>query len=208
MLHLGVFAGLGMINVNGMGNESAHAASLDFGMFRNLSSSCVFFENILHGAICLSHGHRRTATAAAFLIIANQSKHVLGLSGQGEGTASTFWGILSHTSDNIAQSSAPSIWLGLITAVVFMFLQMWMRTLPNAALTLIVSSLVGILFEHFQWKVSYLDSFESTQSFLVIPSLQAFGSHWETILWSASAVSLFMLAGRAVHWEIACCPSR
>ena len=194
VLLFGVFAGLGMINVNGMGNESALmllpwilACS---GIFLLLASflRISFMVQFVSRTVITAY-----VTAAAFLIIANQSKHVLGLSGQGEGTPSTFWGILSHTFDNIAQSSAPSIWLGLITAVVFLFLQMWMRTLPNVALTLIVASLVGILFEHFHWKVSYLDSFESTRSFLVIPSLQAFGSHWETILWSASAVSLLCL---------------
>ena len=194
VLLFGVFAGLGMIKANGMGTDSTLALLpwiLGCSGFFLLIASFLrisFMAQFVSRTVITAY-----VTAAAFLIIANQSKHVLGLGGKGEGTPSTFWGILSQTADNIGHMSAPSIWLGLITAIVFLVLQIKLRALPNVALTLIISSLVGMLFEHFQWKLSYLDSFESTRSFLVIPSLQTFGSHWETILWSASAVSLLCL---------------
>jgi SulP family sulfate permease len=194
VLLFGVFAGLGMIKANGMGTDSAlmllpwilacSGVFLLVASFLRISFMVQFVSRTVITAY---------VTAAAFLIIVNQSKHILGLSGQGEGTPSTFWGILFQTLDDIGQASGPSIWLGLITAIIFLILQLKLRALPNVALTLIIASLVGMLFERFQWKVSYLDSFESTRSFLVVPSLHAFGSHWETILWSASAVSLLCL---------------
>ena len=53
--------------------------------------------------------------------------------------------------------------------------------------------LAGIPFEKYGWEVSYLDSFESDQTILTIPQVDALGAHWETILWSASAVSLLCL---------------
>ena len=194
VLLFGVFAGLGMIKGNGMGADSTLAL---LPWILGCSGFFLLIASFLRISFMVQFVSRTVitayVTAAAFLIIANQSKHVLGLGGKGEGAPSTFWGILSQTADNIGQASGPSIWLGLITAIVFLVLQLKLRALPNVALTLIIASLVGMLFEHFHWKVSYLDSFESTRSFLVVPSLQAFGSHWETILWSASAVSLLCL---------------
>jgi SulP family sulfate permease len=132
-------------------------------------------------------------TAAAFLIIANQSKHILGFGGKGEETSSTFWGILSNTFSQLGEASEPALWLSLFTAGTFIFLQRTLKALPNVALTLVLSSLLGILFENFGWKVFYLDSFESNRTFLNIPEIEALGMHWETILWSASAVSLLCL---------------
>ena len=132
-------------------------------------------------------------TAAAFLIIANQSRHILGLGGKGEETSSTFWGILSNTFAQLGQASEAALWLSLFTAGAFILLQRTLKTLPNAALTLVFSSLLGILFEKYGWEVSYLDSFESDRTFLTIPQVDALGAHWETILWSASAVSLLCL---------------
>jgi len=132
-------------------------------------------------------------TAAAFLIIANQLRHVLGLDGKGEETSSTFWGILSNTFTQLGQASEPALWLSLFTAGTFILLQRTLKTLPNVALTLMFSSLLGILFEQYGWEVSYLDSFESDRTFLTIPQVDALGAHWETILWSAAAVSLLCL---------------
>ena len=194
VLLFGVFAGLGMIKANGMGNESA---LMLLPWILACSGMLLLFASFLRISFMVQFVSRTVitayVTAAAFLIIVNQSKHVLGLTGKGDGAPSTFWGILSQTVENLGHASAPSIWLGLITAIVFLILQLRLRALPNVALTLIIASLAGILFEHFHLKVAYLDSFASTRSFLVTPSIQAFGSHWETILWSASAVSLLCL---------------
>ena len=194
VLLFGVFAGLGMINRNGMGSESAlHILPWILG-FSGLFLLLASFLRISYMVQFVS----RTVitayvTAAAFLIIANQSKHILGLGGKGEETSSTFWGILSNTFAQLGQASEPALWLSLFTAVPFILLQRTLKTLPNVALTLVFSSLLGILFEKYGWEVSYLDSFESDRTFLTIPQVDALGAHWETILWSASAVSLLCL---------------
>ena len=101
--------------------------------------------------------------------------------------------ILSNTFAQLGQASEPALWLSLFTAGAFILLQRTLKTLPNVALTLVFSSLLGILFEKYGWEVSYLDSFESDRTFLTIPQVDALGAHWETILWSASAVSLLCL---------------
>ena len=194
VLLFGVFAGLGMINRNGMGSESAlHVLPWILG-FSGLFLLLASFLRISYMVQFVS----RTVitayvTAAAFLIIANQSRHTLGLGGKGEETSSTFWGILSNTFAQLGQASEAALWLSLFTAGAFILLQRTLKTLPNVALTLVFSSLLGILFEKYGWEVSYLDSFESDRTFLTIPQVDALSAHWETILWSASAVSLLCL---------------
>ena len=132
VLLFGVFAGLGMINRNGMGSESAlHILPWILG-FSGLFLLLASFLRISYMVQFVS----RTVitayvTAAAFLIIANQSKHLLGLGGKGEVTSSTFWGILSNTFSQLDQSSEPALWLSLFTAVTFILLQRTLKTLPN-----------------------------------------------------------------------------
>lgn len=194
VLLFGVFAGLGMINQNGMGSESALLILPWILCFSGLFLLLASFLRISYMVQFVS----RTVitayvTAAAFLIIANQSKHLLGLGGKGQETSSTFWGILHNTFSQLGQASEPALWLSLFTAGAFLVLQRTLKALPNVALTLVLSSLVGMLFEHFGWKVFYLDSFESSRTFLTVPEPETFGMHWETILWSASAVSLLCL---------------
>lgn len=194
VLLFGVFAGLGMIKVTGMADDSA---LMLLPWILACSGIFLLFASLLRISFMVQFVSRTVitayVTAAAFLIIVNQSKHVLGLSGKEDGAPSTFWGILSGTFDNIGQASGPSVWLGLITAIVFLFLQLRLRALPNVALTLVIASLTGMLFEQYDLKIAYLDSFASDRSLFVVPSTQAFVLHWETILWSASAVSLLCL---------------
>lgn len=194
VLLFGVFAGLGMINKNGMGSESAlmvlpwilcfSGLFLLFASFLRISYMVQFVSRTVITAY---------VTAAACLIIANQSKHLLGLGGQGGETSSTFWGILSNTFSQLGQASEPALWLSLFTAGTYLFLQRALKALPNVALTLVLSSLLGILFEKFGWKVFYLDSFESNQTFFTVPEIETLNIYWETILWSAAAVSLLCL---------------
>ena len=166
---------------------------MDSWVFRIISITRILSAYFLHGSVRFRTVITAYVTAAAFLISANQSKHLLGLGGKGEVTSSTFWGILSNTFSQLDQSSEPALWLSLFTAVTFILLQRTLKTLPNVALTLVFSSLLGILFENYGWEVFYLDSFESERTFLTVPQVEALGAHWETILWSASAVSLLCL---------------
>jgi len=194
VLLFGVFAGLGMINKNGMGSESALMVLPWILCFSGLFLLLASFLRISYMVQFVS----RTVitayvTAAACLIIANQSKHLLGLGGQGGETSSTFWGILSNTFSQFGQASEPALWLSLFTAGTYLFLQRALKALPNVALTLVLSSLLGILFEEFGWKVFYLDSFESNRTFFTFPVIETLNMYWETILWSASAVSLLCL---------------
>ena len=194
VLLFGVFAGLGMINQNGMGSESTLFVLpwilLFAGIFLLLAAflRISFMVQFVSRTVITAY-----VTTASLLIIANQAKHVLGLSGKGEEVPSEFWAILVQALKGIAQASPPSIWLSIITAIIFLLLQTKFKTWPNVALTLVLSSLVGLVFKQYGWQVSQLDAFESNGSFLIIPSINTMGLHWETILWSASAVSLLCL---------------
>ena len=194
VLLFGVFAGLGMINQNGMGSDSALLVLPWILFFSGLFLLIASFLRISYMVQFVS----RTVitayvTAASFLTIANQSKHVLGLGGKGEEIHATFWGIVSNTFSHLGEASEPALWLSLFTACIFLFLQRTLKALPNVALTLVLSSLLGILFDNYGLKVFYLDSFKADRTFLCIPQPETFGLHWETILWSASAVSLLCL---------------
>ena len=155
VLLFGVFAGLGMINQNGMGSDSALLVLPWILFFSGLFLLIASFLRISYMVQFVS----RTVitayvTAASFLIIANQSKHVLGLGGKGEEIHATFWGIVSNTFSHLGEASEPALWLSLFTACI---------------------------------------SFKADRTFLCIPQPETFGLHWETILWSASAVSLLCL---------------
>ena len=124
VLLFGVFAGLGMINQNGMGSESTLFVLpwilLFAGIFLLLAAflRISFLVQFVSRTVITAY-----VTTASLLIIANQAKHVLGLSGKGEEVPSEFWAILVQALKGIAQASPPSIWLSIITAIIFLLLQ-------------------------------------------------------------------------------------
>ena len=132
-------------------------------------------------------------TAAAFLIIANQLRHILGLSFIEGSTPSSIIELLAFLWNSLGNLSLPPLFLSLLTALVFFFFQSKLKTFPNVALTLVISALFALLFERYGFNLTYLDSFDSNWAFLSLPSHSGFSHHWQTILWSSFAIALLCL---------------
>jgi len=194
VLLFGVFAGIGMVQSNGM--ASSDAISL-----LPLILACTAAFLILAGIFQVSYMIQfvsRTVitayvTAASFLIIANQTKHILGLYGTNDEIPSTFFEIVIHTVQNLSFFSVPSITLCLITGIIFLFLQRKLPNFPNVALTLVISSCIALIFDHYNWQVTRLDSFNLHRTYFSFPQFDNLSSHWKTIVSSAFAVSLLCL---------------
>ena len=77
-------------------------------------------------------------TAAAFLIMSNQIKNVLGF--QFQESATTFLGICKLTFLGLAKTHWPTLVLSILTATIYLILQKKLRFLPNVALTLLLMS--------------------------------------------------------------------
>ena len=93
-------------------------------------------------------------TAAAILIIANQIDSVMGFEIQG---ADTFYSVLKNTFESLDQSHGPSILLGGIAFILYFVLIKKLPMLPNVALTLVVMSLIGWLFNRNGFQLVLLD---------------------------------------------------
>ncbi len=78
-------------------------------------------------------------TAAAILIISNQSRSVLGF--DFEETATTFFDVAILTVKNLDQTQWSSALIGGLSLVVYLVLRKTVRFLPNVAVTLLVMSL-------------------------------------------------------------------
>ena len=83
-------------------------------------------------------------TAAAFYIILNQIRNVLGVDfDMPAGT--TFFGVIKLTLLNLGDTHYPSLFLGLITLAAYGLLNRRYRALPNVAITLVFISVVAWL---------------------------------------------------------------
>ena len=86
-------------------------------------------------------------TAAAFFIILNQMRKVLGIDFEiSEKTG--FFGIVKLTGENFLHTHLPTLFVGLITALIFIYLRERWRNWPNVALTLLIMSIVTIGLNH------------------------------------------------------------
>ena len=157
VLLFGTFASSGLVLKSGMAGSEA-LLMLPWIVF--LSSLFLLLASILRISYMIQFISRTVITAyitaAAFLIIANQSKHVLGLESSGEFIPSTFLEIFSVTITSLGNTSLPALSLSLITAFVFLLLQRRIRTFPNVAISLLIASLFGFLFQSKGWTLSYL----------------------------------------------------
>ena len=132
-------------------------------------------------------------TAASCLIIANQCKHLLGLRNDAGEIPTSFFEIILRTFSSIQFFSLSTLSLSLITAILFLLLQSKFPSLPNVAITLILSSIIAIGLETLGWEITKLESFDSAASLLTFPEYSLFLTHWESILSAAFAVSLLCL---------------
>ena len=194
VLLFGVFASIGLIKSNGMGSEESLSLLPWILVF---TSVFLIIASILRISFMIQFISRTVitayVTAAACLIIANQSKHLLGLQNTSGDIPTTFWEIIIHTLSNLNLFYLPALLLSLLTAFFYVLLQRKFPSLPNVAITLVISSLIAVGYEQINWRVTCLDSFSLAGSFLTIPKVSTFATQWETILSSAFAVSLLCL---------------
>ena len=103
-------------------------------------------------------------TAACCLIIANQCKHLLGLQNSSDEVPITFLkSFLMPLS--LHSFSVPALTLSSITAILFFLLQRKFPSLPNVAITLVLSSLIAFGLEEINWKIKKLDNFDLAEFF-------------------------------------------
>ena len=132
-------------------------------------------------------------TAAACLIIANQTKHIVGIPPPEDHSASSFPGMVKHLFLHIGDLSLPAVTISLSTAIIYIFLNSRFKILPNVALTLVISSLIGIILSTHGWMFSTLSSFESNFVLIDPNSKNLFFDYWQEILWVSIALSLLCL---------------
>ena len=111
-------------------------------------------------------------TAAAFLIVGNQLKHVLGITIP---ASSTFFGVLRHTFVHLGEAQWSALALAGGTAAVYFLVKRYARVLPAVAVTLFVVAVGNAaLVQWFPgWQVRTLDSIASGHWPLSLPLLDA-----------------------------------
>ncbi len=86
-------------------------------------------------------------TAAALLIILNQVKNALGFSFAADEMPDSFFESLYFTIRHLHETHWPSLVLSLVTLTIYIGLSKRLPKLPNVAITLVVVSLIALLFE-------------------------------------------------------------
>jgi SulP family sulfate permease len=94
-------------------------------------------------------------TAAAFLIIINQLKNVLGLELP---ESATFFGVLAGTVTRLGATHLPSLLLGTGTLLLYLLCRRLWPGLPNVAIALIAAYAAGSLMQRYGWQVATLGS--------------------------------------------------
>ena len=194
VLLFGVFASIGLINQDGMADQ---AALLLLPWIIVLSGIFLVIASLLKISFMIQFVSRTVitayVTAAACLIIANQTKHIFGLELTSSGDLATFWQIAYATLLALGNISESSLILSLITAIVFCLLQLKIKSLPNVALTLLISSTINYFHTDFIGPVATLKSFDSSIGIFSAFELNIVSQNVSTIFWASVAVSLLCL---------------
>ena len=194
VLLFGVFASIGLINQDGMADQ---AALLLLPWIIVLSGIFLVIASLLKISFMIQFVSRTVitayVTAAACLIIANQTKHIFGLELTSSVDLATFWQIAYATLLALGNISESSLILSLITAIVFCLLQLKIKSLPNVALTLLISSTINYFHTDFIGPVATLKSFDSSIGIFSAFELNIVSQNVSTILWASVAVSLLCL---------------
>lgn len=120
-------------------------------------------------------------TGAALLILTNQFKHLLGIAepmALGE-SAKTFFAIVEKMGSLWQVYQWQPVLLGAGTLGLYFYLQKKLPVLPNFAISLTVSTLVGMLLRGYVDSYAGLDTFSSFQLESLTPSLPDF--NWDDI---------------------------
>ncbi|MBC2606064.1 SulP family inorganic anion transporter [Pelagicoccus albus] len=112
-------------------------------------------------------------TAAASLIIANQLRKTLGFefTMEEKAEASTFFEVVSLTLRHLSETHWPTLSLSLVTALSFVVLAKYFKSLPNVAVTLVLSSLLAYLGSRYidGFSVSLLPGLNTAEWGLTLP---------------------------------------
>lgn len=113
-------------------------------------------------------------SAAAALIVVNQTQNLLGFSLE-EG--STFFSILGGTVANLDQTRYPEVLMGAVAMVAIFLIRRFLPKIPDAALTLIFTGLLALYFNWAGWELRYLEGFsmEALEVFNIRPDLEMIG---------------------------------
>ena len=192
VLLFGTFAGLGYVNADGAAGPEALALLSLLPLFAGL---ILVVASCLHLASMVQYVSRTVitgyVTAAAFLIMANQCRHVLGFRFEGTEAPSTFLEVAWAILQSIGDSSGSAIAMSVLTALLYLMLRHRFRKLPNVAITLVLASLAGLGFKEYGWAIQTLDAFSSKDGFFVLPNFMPDGGHdWGALAWTAGALAL------------------
>ena len=194
VLLFGVFASIGIINQDGMAESSA-IFLLPWIII--LSGIFLIVASLLKISFMIQFVSRTVitayVTAAACLIIANQGKHVFGLELESTEDLGTFWQIAYATILALGNISPSAITVSIITAVIFCLLQFKLKTFPNVAFTLLLSSLINFFFKDFIGDVQTLDNFDSSLGIVSTLNFKILIKNIDIILWASVAISLLCL---------------
>lgn len=194
VLLFGAFAGAGLIGQNGLATASAllllPLILLTSGIFLLLASMFRISFVVQFVSRTVITGY---ITAAACLIIANQGRHVLGISTSDEAPPSTFIGIIYFLTTHIDLISVPAILLSAMTTIFYFLFKICSPALPSVAGALILASVAGYFMGTFGMPVVCLENFSFSNNLLVLPKIELMVSHGPLILSTALAVCLLCL---------------
>ena len=194
VLLFGAFASVGLIGTNGLANSSAllllPVILFTSGLFLVLASlfRISFIVQFVSRTVITGY-----ITAAACLIIANQGRHVMGISTSEDTPPSTFLGILFFLITHLDLIAWPAIILSTFTAAVYLLIQLRSPALPSVAGALIAASIAGHYMENAGFSITRLESFSIGKDLLVLPSFDLLMEHGPLILSTSLAVCLLCL---------------
>jgi SulP family sulfate permease len=194
VLLFGVFASAGLIQANGLASGSAleilPLVLLCTGLFLILASvlRVSFIVQFVSRTVVTAY-----ITAASFLILANQARHVLGITDVNESPASTFWGILNFLIRHIEMISLPTLCLSIFTGLIFLLLQILAPAIPGVAISLVISSLGAWFMGIYGIEVLCLQNFSSSGNFFHLPNVGLLFECGPIIFTTSGAVCLLCL---------------
>ena len=194
VLLFGAFASVGLIGTNGLANSSAllllPVILFTSGLFLVLASlfRISFIVQFVSRTVITGY-----ITAAACLIIANQGRHVMGISTSEDTPPSTFLGILFFLITHLDLIAWPAIILSTFTAAVYLLIQLRSQALPSVAGALIAASIAGHYMENAGFSIIRLESFSIGKDLLMLPSFDLLMEHGPLILSTSLAVCLLCL---------------
>lgn len=138
-------------------------------------------------------------TAAAVLIIVNQLHNVLGI--DWEEPASTFFHVCVATMGRLGDTQGAAILVSAIALTVFLLLRWKLRTLPNVAITLVITSVVTIWLPG-RDELKYLTAVDASHWGVTLPNIN-FADISRLASASLAIAVLSMLEGTSIGKSLA-----